>query len=231
MSEKHECPSCHDHATVLQNYMTHEDKKRFNCPNCGAIYATEFDGPLVLQTVTVGVSNYTDKEASSDIKTEAAITVQSFQPEPQSGHPPDMSDYHAVKMVQRAEEFDKSRETAAELVAGLSFSVIPPFELIPRIAWVRLAKRAELGQKTKGKNAWNALSDNQSALLSREALAKRLGHAIDHATKLLEKLISDQDFSGDDDAAALMWAGMYAICATEAMTAVKNELKQASKPT
>lgn len=111
-----------------------------------------------------------------------------------------------------------------EVVDGLQFSVVPQFELIPREALVRLVRRAELGQKIKGAKAWNALSDNQASLLSKVGLAKRLGHAIDHATKLLEKLLAGEPlYQGeDDDAAALMWAGMFACCATAAMEKEKH---------
>lgn len=114
-------------------------------------------------------------------------------------------------------------EEPQEIVSGLQFTVVPKFELIPREAMLRLVRRAELGQRTKGKNAWNALSENQDALKSREALAKRLGHAIDHAYKLLDRLATGEPLydlkSDEDDAAALMWAGMYACCATEAIEA------------
>lgn len=108
-----------------------------------------------------------------------------------------------------------------EIVAGISFSVVPRFELIPRVALLRLVRRAELGKRLKGKAAWNAMSDNQDALKSSEALIKRLGHAIDHATKLLERVIAGRPLiepeNDEDDAAALMWAGMYACCATDAI--------------
>lgn len=110
------------------------------------------------------------------------------------------------------------KEEPQEIVNGLQFSVVPQYELLPREALLRLIRRAELGQKTKGKNAWNALSDNQESLLSKEALCKRLGHAIDHAYKLMDRVVNDKPLFdhdiNEDDAAALMWAGMYACCAT-----------------
>lgn len=111
-----------------------------------------------------------------------------------------------------------------EIVNGLQFSVVPQYELIPREAMLRLIKRAELGQKTKGKNAWNALSINQENLNSKEALVKRLGHAIDHCYKLINRIVTDQPLyeGNEDDAAALMWAGMYACCATKVITESSN---------
>ena len=109
------------------------------------------------------------------------------------------------------------QQDTSETIDGLKVSSIPPFHLIPRIAYQRLAERVALGEQTKGKDAWNAFSDNQEVLLSRKALARRLGHAIDHATKMLADLAAGrQTCLSDDDAAALCWAGMYAICASDA---------------
>lgn len=118
-----------------------------------------------------------------------------------------------------ANHLTKPADPSSEMVGGLKCSKVPPFHLIPRVAYERLAKRVALGEETKGKDAWNALSKNQEVLLDKEALARRLGHGIDHATKLLHKIASGEDLmKDDDDAAALMWAGMYAICSTDAIS-------------
>ena len=118
----------------------------------------------------------------------------------------------------------------SENIDGLKVSTIPPFHLVPRIAYERLAKRVALGEQTKGKDAWNAFSDNQEVLLSRKALARRLGHAIDHATKMLADLAEGrQTCMQDDDAAALCWAGMYAICASDAQQK-EEECQPTSSP-
>lgn len=112
-------------------------------------------------------------------------------------------------------------EEPQEIVAGLQFSIVPKFELLPREGITRLIQRIEYGELTKGQNAWNASTSNQEALADKVALAKRLGHAIDHAYKLLDKLYGGSLLydlkKNDDDAAALQWAGMYACCATKAI--------------
>ena len=128
--------------------------------------------------------------------------------------------FHCVKCNKHLAPYTQQAlsEDASQMVDGLKCSTIPPFHLIPRIAYVRLAERVALGEATKGKDAWNAFSSNQLVLLSREALARRLGHAINHALSLLDKIAKGSDLSeGDDDAAALMWAGMYAVCSTDAL--------------
>ena len=58
------------------------------------------------------------------------------------------------------------------------------------------------------------MSDNQNVLSSRNALARRLGHLMTHASRLLEKIHSGSEWDDEDlgEAAAIMWGGMYAIC-------------------
>jgi hypothetical protein len=125
--------------------------------------------------------------------------------------------FHCIKCKKFLASYIK--QDASQMIGGLKCSTIPPFHLIPRIAYVRLAERVALGEATKGKDAWNALSSNQHVLQNKITLARRLGHAINHALSLLDKIAKGSDLSeGDDDAAALMWAGMYAICSTDALT-------------
>lgn len=111
----------------------------------------------------------------------------------------------------------------SELVGGLRVSTdVAHYQLIPRIAMERLARRYMHGEKTKGKDAWNALSKNQEVLKSKEALARRLGHIVHHCYQLLDKLANDQPLynaaTNNDDAAAIAWGGTFAICATDAIT-------------
>lgn len=89
------------------------------------------------------------------------------------------------------------------------------FHLIPYIAIKRLCERIMLGEETKGKDAWNALSENQHVLDSKKALARRFGHTINHAYKLLGKIQRGESWTEEDEreASAVMWGGMYAICA------------------
>lgn len=97
--------------------------------------------------------------------------------------------------------------------SGATSSAIPRFDLIPRGALVSIAKRFELGIERHGPGAWNARS-SQDALYDDEWVIARAAHAVDHATKLLAKLIGQLPDDGDDDAAAIAWAG---ICLIEAM--------------
>jgi hypothetical protein len=105
------------------------------------------------------------------------------------------------------------------LMAGgrAASSKIPHFHLIPTVALERLAERCELGERRKPGKAWNATSANQEVLLDREWLIERLSHVIYHAMKLRDKLVAGTPVDGDDDAGAIMWGGMFAICATDAM--------------
>ena len=95
----------------------------------------------------------------------------------------------------------------------------PPLYLIPTVALERLAERFALGVERKGKLAWNATSDNQQCLTDKEALVDRLGHVIHHALKLRDKLVHGTigDIVADDDAGAIAWGGMFALCCVDAL--------------
>lgn len=103
------------------------------------------------------------------------------------------------------------------------------FHLIPEIAIRRLCERIALGEKTKGKDAWNALSKNQDVLKSAKALARRLGHGINHSYKLLAKIQNNEPWTEEDEkeASAVMWAGMFAVCC---IAAQRKEQENASDP-
>lgn len=92
------------------------------------------------------------------------------------------------------------------------------YHLIPQIAMQRLCERISLGEQTKGKDAWNAMSENQIVLDSRKALARRFGHLINHSYRLLGKIETGEGWTEDDEreASAVMWGGMFAICAIAA---------------
>ena len=112
---------------------------------------------------------------------------------------------------------------AQEMVDGLLVSTDTlAYHLIPVVAIQRLCERIMLGEKTKGKDAWNALSDNQQVLDSKKALARRLGHTINHAYRLLNKIQQEEHWVEEDEreASAVMWGGMYAICAINAQRKV-----------
>jgi len=93
----------------------------------------------------------------------------------------------------------------------------PSFELIPHHAMVRLADRLGWGICRKGDKSWNALSKNQAILQDREFLINRLGHVSQHSLLLIAKLMGDAPWTGDDDAGAIMWGGVFAACSTKAL--------------
>lgn len=112
-----------------------------------------------------------------------------------------------------------------EVIPGALSTAGPDFSLIPGIALERLAERFQLGEERKGDKAWNAHSKNQHILLSKKFLIARLNHVIHHSFKLIHKLANDIPFDSDDDAAAIMWGGCFAIAATDAMTKEESPSK------
>lgn len=108
------------------------------------------------------------------------------------------------------------KPTEQIMIDGLKVSTDTlAYHLIPVIAIQRLCERIMLGEETKGKDAWNALSDNQAVLDSKKALARRFGHTINHAYRLLGKIQRGESWTEEDEkeASAVMWGGMYAITA------------------
>lgn len=105
-------------------------------------------------------------------------------------------------------------------VGGLAASSkIPPLHLIPTLALECLANRFQKGIDRKGDKSWNAISTNQSILTDREFAIERTAHIIQHAMKLRDKLLSGEDLPGDDDdAGAIMWAGAFFACVSDALT-------------
>lgn len=98
--------------------------------------------------------------------------------------------------------------------SGASSSKIPRFDMIPRSALVRLAKRFELGNEKHGPRSWNALQNNQ-ALQDKDWIIARAAHVIDHALKFMAKYTGQMPDDGDDDASAIMWGGTCLCAATE----------------
>jgi len=97
-------------------------------------------------------------------------------------------------------------------------SVGPPFHLIPTSALTHLANRFQKGIERKGDKAWNALSNNQECLLDREFVIERMSHIIHHALKLRDQIrfgVQPGDESLTENAAAMAWGGIFAICAAE----------------
>ena len=110
-----------------------------------------------------------------------------------------------------------------EIIGGMAHTIgTPPFHLIPAIALIELANQYALGEKMKGKDAWNAFSVNQHVLLNNEALAARLGHVVNHALAMLQALATNQPLNVRD-AAAIAWGGTFAISATNARSSPEKE--------
>ncbi len=107
-------------------------------------------------------------------------------------------------------------------IAGALTTPGPEFELIPTVGLVRLAERFSLGEVRKGEKAWNAMSENQDCLLNKAFILNRLGHVIAHVLKLRDKIAKNLPFE-DDDAAAIAWGGIFAICATDAIEKQRAE--------
>lgn len=118
-------------------------------------------------------------------------------------------------------------DTTDEMIDGLRVSTDTLcYHLIPEVAMKRLCERISLGEQTKGKDAWNAMSDNQDVLKSPKALARRLGHLINHSYRLLGKLQNNEPWTEEDEkeASAVMWGGMFAICAIAAQRKQPSDL-------
>jgi hypothetical protein len=97
-------------------------------------------------------------------------------------------------------------------------SVGPPFHLIPTSALTHLANRFQKGIERKGDKAWNALSNNQECLTDKEFVIERMSHIIHHALKLRDQIrfgVQPGDESLTENAAAMAWGGIFAICAAE----------------
>ncbi|MEX0597133.1 MAG: hypothetical protein WD512_11590 [Candidatus Paceibacterota bacterium] len=106
------------------------------------------------------------------------------------------------------ERKDLKEKEKIQFKSGVKGSKIPHFELIPRIALIRLAKRFELGQERHKEGCWNALQNNQ-VLEDKEWAIARCAHIIDHATKMIEKIAGLREDNTDDDAGAIMWGGAF----------------------
>jgi len=85
----------------------------------------------------------------------------------------------------------------------------PPYHLIPTDALGALAERFAEGIERHGSGAWNAnldLEDYTDVLEDKKFLLDRVDHVIAHALEFREKLRAGS-YDGDDDGAAIMWAG------------------------
>ncbi len=113
-------------------------------------------------------------------------------------------------------------------------SVGPPFHLIPTSALVHIANRFQKGIERKGDKAWNALSNNQECLTDKAFVIERMSHVIHHALKLRDQLqngVQPEDESMVENAAAMAWGGIFAVCAAEAIEKMRVQTVKASATT
>lgn len=87
----------------------------------------------------------------------------------------------------------------------------PRFALVPYEALVALVERFELGEEQHKGKTWNALSD-QAPLENEDWVISRAEHAINHVFHFIQTYKEQISYS-DDDAAAIMWAGVLLWCA------------------
>lgn len=113
---------------------------------------------------------------------------------------------------------------------GASSSACSSFRLIPFIAIKELADRCQLGLDRKGDKAWNATNPNADKILDDTAwVINRAEHAIKHAYLAIGKLSGIIPDDGDNDAAAIMWAGMLLIAAADRRKRVKEATQTATQ--
>lgn len=110
-------------------------------------------------------------------------------------------------------------EELREFASGVASSKDPRLDLIPYGSLARLADRFELGIERKGDKAWNSSSTNTAPLTDEAFIIDRAMHAVKHAYRLIDKLRGKISDDGDDDAAAIMWAGAFLCEATAALEA------------
>lgn len=206
----HDCPKCH--ARLIQKAAPGMATDFWYCPDCGHV-------PILLNEIDPEDAaidmNPTMSAVSTPPEKTASCVVCSMPV-----YPHEKSICCSV-CLNNWSDINKSLKPATEMIDGLLVSTDAlAYHLIPTIAIERLCERIMLGEKTKGKDAWNALSDNQHVLDSKKALARRFGHGINHAYRLLGKLQRGEAWTEEDEreASAVMWAGMYAICAIHQQT-------------
>lgn len=119
-------------------------------------------------------------------------------------------------------EIDR-REHERRFKGGGASSKIPRYDLIPLSALSRISNRFEVGLITHKEKSWNARAENQLPLEDKEWLIERACHAIDHALKYIAKATGQIPDDGDDDVAAIAWAG---ICLTAASEREKEKAKE-----
>lgn len=114
------------------------------------------------------------------------------------------------------------------MVGGKAASTpCPPFHLIPPLSLISLANRYQAGVDAKGDAAYNATTHEQKrdVLTNLPFVRDRINHGIYHSLKLLAKLESGdpEALKTDDDAAAIMWAGSFAVMAVDEIIKTRSK--------
>lgn len=120
----------------------------------------------------------------------------------------------------RRERQPSGSEPQILMAGGLVASTpCPPFHLIPLLSLIALANRYQAGVDAKGDAAYNATTHQQKleVLTNMQFVRDRISHGIYHFLKLLAALESGdpEALTRDDDAAAAMWAGSFAVMAVD----------------
>lgn len=92
--------------------------------------------------------------------------------------------------------------------SGATSSKVSDYAQIPKHSLDRLAARFAYGEKIHGRHNW------KKGLHDKSYLIDRLNHVICHTLTLIEEL-ERGEFGSDDNAAAIMWGGMFACEATK----------------
>jgi hypothetical protein len=117
------------------------------------------------------------------------------------------------------------KPTKPVFTSGATSNPYPPLHLIPRPALVAISRIFEKGVISHKERAWNGgcpIEDYIAKASDAEFVRVRLGHAIDHASKAIERLMGrtvredDLEPEGErNDAGAIMFAGALLACYEE----------------
>lgn len=89
---------------------------------------------------------------------------------------------------------------------GLSSTQKPNYRYIPKEAMDLVAETFARGQ-VKHPNPWNGTQKNYLDRLDEEWVITRLEHVIGHATEAIAKILAGEEFTGEEDAGAILFGG------------------------
>jgi hypothetical protein len=138
----------------------------------------------------------------------------------------DDNEYCRQYLQERAQRGVNAANAAKPVfTSGATSNPYPPLHLIPRPALVAISRIFEKGVINHKERAWNGgcpIEDYIAKTSDVEFVRVRLGHAIDHASKAIERLMGrtvredDLEPEGErSDAGAIMFAGALLACYEE----------------